>query len=114
GLAVAEAAVRERDGGCQRNVARELLPEITKLVVRVKDVVAGGVDRVLLRRGIVTGAARQHGAADVRLALKKTDRRIEISAGQVKPRRWRDLLVGGRARQSPVWNIEGLRRARER
>jgi hypothetical protein len=58
GLAVAVAVrVRVRDVGREGNVAGHLLPEITELVARVPDVVAGGVDGVLLRAGVVTGAA---------------------------------------------------------
>ena len=102
GLAVAVAVrVRERDVGRERNVAGHLLPEITELVAHIPDIVAGGVDGVLLRAGVVTGAARQQRAANVGLALKQADRRVEIPAGPVKIRRRRDLDMIGRTGLRP-------------
>ncbi len=88
--------VRERDVRGERDITGHLLPEITELIAHVPDIVAGGVDGVLTCTGIVTGAARQQRAANVRLALKQADRGVEIFAGAVKVGRWRDLdMVGG-------------------
>src|ERR1035438_679562 len=93
--------VWERNVCCKRDVAGHFLPEKAELIARVPDVVAGGIDGVLLRFGVVTGAARNHRAAYVRLALKHSDGSVEISAQPVKIGRWRDLSVSGRARLRP-------------
>src|SRR5208283_2589066 len=79
--------------GRKRNIPRHLGPEIAKLVARVPDVVSGGSNRVLLCTWVVTGAAGHDGGANVRLALKDTDRLIEVFAGAMKIRRGRHLLM---------------------
>ena len=101
-FAVAEALrVRERDIGCKGNIPGHFLPEVTELVARVPDVIAGGGDRVLLRAGVIAGATRHHGRANVRLTLKHSDRGVEISARPVKICRRRYLLVGRGSRLRP-------------
>ena len=77
----------------ERNIARHLLPQIAKLIPCVPDVVTGGVDGVLPTGGVVTGAARHQSTANVRLALKDTDRGIEVLVRPVEVRGWRDLHV---------------------
>src|ERR1019366_6370865 len=102
-LAVAIAfGIRERHVGSQRNVAGDLLPEIAELIALVPDVVSGGVDGVLFRTGIVAGAAGSKRGADVGLALKHADRRIEIPARPVEIRGRRYLSVRGGTRQRPI------------
>ncbi len=94
GLAVIVALrVREVDVGRERNVSGHFLPQITELVARVPDVVAGGVDGVLLRDGVVAATARHQRAADVGLAFEHADRNIEIFARSVKVRRRRNLFM---------------------
>ena len=87
--------------GGERNIARHLLPQITKLIPRVPHVVTGGVDGVLPSGGVVTGAARHQSAANVRLALEDADRRIEVLARPVEVRGWRHLHVVCGTRLSP-------------
>jgi hypothetical protein len=83
--------VREGDVGCELNIAGHFLPQETKLIARVPDVVTGGVDGVLPGRRIISGTPRHNRAADIRLAPKDADRRIEIRAWPMEICRWRDL-----------------------
>ena len=88
----------------QRNIAGHFFPEITKLIARVPDVVSSGIDCVLFCARIVTGAARKLWTTDIRLAVEDADRRIEILAGLVKIRRWRDLDMCRRTGLRPCWS----------
>ena len=109
GFAVAVAVgVREGDVGCEGDVAGHFLPEIAELVARVPDVIAGGVDGVLFRAGIVTGAAGDDWATDVGLALEEADGGVESFGGAVEVGWRRDLRVGCGAGLSPV-GYGGLR-----
>src|SRR3984885_3869256 len=103
-LAVVWRILGNRKAGIRRkgDIAGHFLPEITKLVAGVPDVVAGRDDRVLLLVGVVTGAPRNQGGADIRLALKNTDCSIEVGAGPMKVRRRSILLVIWAAGERPV------------
>ena len=72
GFAVAVAVgVGEGDVGGERDVAGHLLPEIAELVAGVPDVIAGGVDGVLLCGGVVAGAAGDERRCRCRTGLRR-------------------------------------------
>jgi len=86
----------------ERDVARDFLPQKAELVAGVPDVVAGGVDSVGIRRWVVAGAAGDDCGADVRLAVKDADGRVEGSCRAMEVGRGRNLLVGRGAGLRPV------------
>ena len=107
GLAVAVAVgVGEGDVGRERDVAGHLLPEIAELIARVPDVVAGGVDGVLLGGGVVAGAAGDDGAADVGLAVEDADGCRRCGWGDGSPPAERPVC-GWRSRGRPRRGLPG-------
>ena len=109
GLAVAIAArVGKADVRGERDVAGHFFPEKTEFIPLIPDVVAGGVDGVLLGAGLVTGTAGYQRAADVRLAVEDADGRVKILAGPVKIRWRRHLRVRGGAGLRPGGDVVGL------
>ena len=105
-LAIAVAVrIGVGDVGGQGHVARHPLPEKTKLVAVIPDVVAGGGDRVLPRRRIEAGAAGHDRGADVRLALEDAERDLVVRAGAAEVRRRRHLGPSRRAWIRPVGRL---------
>src|SRR5580698_3821405 len=105
-LAVSIAVgIWKRSIGSERYITAHLLPEIAELIARVPDVVAGGVDGVLAGRGIVARAAGNERAANIGLAVKNADGRVDRGAGAMEVCRRRNLRMGGRAGQGPVRHL---------
>lgn len=96
--------VRVCDVSRQGDVPGHSSPEIAELIADIPDVVASGVDGVLLGGRVVTGAARHDGAANVGLALEDADWCIESGTRPVKGRRWGYLGVRCRRRLRPIWH----------
>src|SRR5438045_228381 len=58
------------DVGGEADVARHALPQISKLVARVPDIVAGRRDLIAPGRRIIGGGSRHKRAADIGLAIE--------------------------------------------
>jgi hypothetical protein len=104
-LAVAVAlGVGIGEVGGQRDVARHLLPEVTELVARVPDVIAGRGDGVGAGplASSVAGRAGHEGRTDVGLALEHADRRGDHRGRAMEVGGRRNLLVGGGVGIGPV------------
>ncbi len=94
--------IRERDIGGERHIAGHLLPQEAELVARVPDVVAGGVDGVSLRGGIVRRASGHQCGADVGLTVEDSDGFVDGDSSSMKVTRRRHLLVRGGAGDRPI------------
>jgi len=109
GLAVAVTVrVREGDVCRERNVAGQFLPKIPELVAIIPDVVAGGVEGVLLGAGVVTGAPGNNGPpmsacpSKIPSGVSKSWRAGESPPAAALAGGWRSRAAPSRARRVPV------------